>query len=91
MHWRSGFRRLAKATAIAYWLLAVVVVIADFDSQMILARNRDEAEPFVAALGQSLAHLGIWALVYVGLALAARGVRWVARGFLDGERAAPKA
>lgn len=85
MHWRAGFRRLAVAGGLTYWTLAGLVLTLDFPSQVVIARNHDSAKPLLDAVGTTFSHLTIWAIVFVGLVIAYRGARWIARGFLDGE------
>lgn len=88
MHWREGFRRLATATAWVYWAIVAIWQVADFENKMVIASNQDLAAPLRVAVSQTAQDVAKCFVFYFGGLLAFRVVRWVGRGFLDGDTAA---
>lgn len=77
MNVREGFARLARVTAVAYGLVALVAVWSTYNST--LEYGGDYARAFKAAgemlFGFAVFYAVAWAVF--------RALRWVARGFLE--------
>lgn len=113
MHWREGFRRLARGTAVAFAAAAIVATGSEFtstlNSEVYKARIAHEervrlsrmyegfrvikvAEPppvsdHYRKAGQAALNSAIgWGIAYAVLWAVFRGLRWVGRGFLDGDK-----
>lgn len=84
---REGFRRVAIATAVVYWIVAAMIVIGTWWSEMTVFTPSTYRDVFQwSQLGEATtaaAMAAFWcAVVYYALLYILRGVRWVVRGFL---------
>lgn len=90
VHWRSGFRRLVSVLAWIYWLLAAWIIYAQATGSM-KTYNPDTYEytfhwdRYPAGLHTAGEATVDAMLIFAALWAATLGLRWIARGFADGE------
>lgn len=82
MNVRKGMARLARATAIAYWIVCAAIWVFEY-------RSWSEHDFGKAPLAHVLQDVLIpQVILYVVAWAAFRGLRWVALGFMDREKGA---
>lgn len=91
VYWRAGLSRTLRAVGIAYLVIATIGTIYTWQEAMLpwdpLAQsNVWRWDYFSYAFGQAAIFALWWGGFYAVSVAIARGGKWVARGFLDGER-----